>query len=727
VRRLRRTNRPQGQPGPLGATHLEPQPQASGASELDQDQNSGRQCAKRGLHFLAHFSLVTESSGRLLGVDTGGTYTDAVIYDEATAVVVAKAKAPTTHDDLSIGIGGAINAVLDTADVSAKDIDLVSLSTTLATNALVENKGRPACLVSIGFDAAALERAGLADNVGRDRLIFLAGGHTSHGIEAEPLDLDELRTRITAIADDVDAVAVTAQFSVRNAAHELAAYEVIREATGLPVTLSHGLSARLNGPKRAVTALLNARLIPMIADLVSTAEQTLRARGVTAPLMVVRGNGSLVSADFVRDRPIETILSGPAASLIGAAHLTELADAVIADIGGTTTDIAVLRGGQPEFSDEGAHVGGHQTMVAAVRMHTHGLGGDSEVAPAHVDRGRLGESLQVGPRRVIPLCLFADAEREMVLRELAKQLEVPIPSELHGRFVLPVRHGRSVQLDRVETELVQAVADGPRPATEVVTTSVKRMALDRLVGRGLLRVAGFTPTDASHVLGTQSHHDPSASELGARILARQRDRFGQPIAPDATTLSEMVVAEVVRLSADMMLAATLAHDGLDPGDATSDLVKAALGGHAGTTSIRVNLSVPLVGLGGPAATYYPAVARRLGTDIVVPANADVANAIGAVVGRVRLCHEVTVSAPRRGLFRVHVGDEPPTFYDLDEARRFATEYVTTMLANDMRAAGAGSDHELIFDWVERSAEIENRPLFVEGTLTGTASGRPDLR
>ena len=246
----------------------------------------------------------------LLGIDTGGTYTDAVVYHEVTDSVVAKAKSPTTHDDLSIGICASIDAALTAAGIDPTQIELVSLSTTLATNALVEGKGRPVCSVIIGFDEAVVERAGLRDALAGDPAVFLAGGHDSHGGEAAPLDLEVLAAAVSAVTDSVDAFAVTSQFSVRNPAHEQAARTVIHSLTGKAVSCSHELSAKLNGPKRAVTAVLNARLIAIIDELVATTEQSLTDRGIAAPLMVVRGDGSLVSAAFVRERPIETILSG---------------------------------------------------------------------------------------------------------------------------------------------------------------------------------------------------------------------------------------------------------------------------------------------------------------------------------------------------------------------------------------------------------------------------------
>src|SRR5690606_27963105 len=162
------------------------------------------------------------------------------------------------------------------------------------------------------------------------------------------------------------------------------------------------LTSKLGGPRRALTTLLNARLISMIDRLIAATEGFMSMRGIACPLMVVRGDGALVSAAFARARPIETILSGPAASLVGACHITGLHDAVVSDIGGTTTDVAVLDGGRPRLDPEGATVGGFRTMVEAVSMRTFGLGGDSEVA---LEAGVLEPKILLGPRRLVPLSL----------------------------------------------------------------------------------------------------------------------------------------------------------------------------------------------------------------------------------------------------------------------------------------------------------------------------------
>ena len=657
-----------------------------------------------------------------LGVDTGGTYTDAVVYDGVARAVVAKAKAPTTHDDLAIGIRSAIEAVLGASAVDPPAIHMVALSTTLATNALVEGTGRPAALVTIGFDADALDRNGLREAIGSDSVIQVAGGHSSHGEPIAELDVDALATAVDEIAADVDAFAITAQFATRNADHELAARDLIRSRTGKPVTCSHVLSASLGGPKRGVTALLNARLIAMIDDLVSTTGRILTELGVDAPMMIVRGNGSLVSADFVKERPVETILSGPAASLVGAAHLAAADDVVISDIGGTTTDIAVVRDGLPAFGEEGAIVGGHRTMVEAVMMHTHGLGGDSEVWLK--DRA-VGCELEIGPRRVVPLSLMAETHGDILRTALERQLNDDIPGAFDGMFLQRTARAFGAGLDRNEGQVMDRVGTQVVPVGAAVGTALQDRAMRRLVGRGLLRLCAFTPTDASHVLGEQTTHDPAVARLGADLFARRRDRFGNAIAKDREEFSRAVTATLVRRSAEALLAAALDRDGLDGALAAGPLVAAALDRTTTSSRLDIGLGVPVVGLGAPAVTYYPAIGELLGTPVTVPVDADVANAIGAVVANVRVRHEVLVTAPRRGVYRIHVGTEPETRWERPEAQARACEVAEEAVREKAVAAGT-CDFVVETEWIEKVIDVDGRPMFVEGRAIAVASGRPAL-
>src|SRR5271170_1413546 len=337
-----------------------------------------------------------------IGVDTGGTYTDAVALD-AQRRVVASAKALTTHWDLSLGLAGAIRAVLDKLPENARreHIALVSVSTTLATNAVIEKRFSPICTLLIGFDEQMVERSGIK-RAGGGVVVRVRGGHEATGEEAEPLDEGAIDAAVREFGAQVEAFAVAAMFSVRNPAHERRARERIRAACTKPVTCSHELSSQLDAPKRALTAALNARLTPQIAHLLEALQQVLQREGISAPVMVVKGDGTLMKAEVALEYPVETVLSGPAASVVGAGFLQGLENFLVADMGGTTTDVAIVAGGRPVIRADGAVIGGWRTMIEAIDVHTRGLGGDSEVCLDR--RGRL----VIGPRKAMPLSLLAE-------------------------------------------------------------------------------------------------------------------------------------------------------------------------------------------------------------------------------------------------------------------------------------------------------------------------------
>ena len=199
-----------------------------------------------------------------LGIDTGGTYTDAVLVDHNSGQVLAGAKALTTRRDLAVGIGQAVTAVFaeNGQAVSPAEVDLVALSTTLATNAIVEGQGSPVCLLLIGYDADLIKQHGFErDLVTRD-VFYVRGGHNGMGDEVEPLDEARVREVILARRNHVEAFAVSGFFGVRNPAHELRVKALVEEMTRQPdsrakaVTCGHELTTRLNSVRRATTAAL---------------------------------------------------------------------------------------------------------------------------------------------------------------------------------------------------------------------------------------------------------------------------------------------------------------------------------------------------------------------------------------------------------------------------------------------------------------------------------------
>jgi N-methylhydantoinase A/oxoprolinase/acetone carboxylase beta subunit len=654
----------------------------------------------------------------LLGIDTGGTYTDAVVMDEATDQIIATAKSLTTRPDLAPGVGAAMDAVL--AEVASVEVAMVSLSTTLATNALVEGQGGRVALVLIGFDPAELERAGLKDAMRGDPVVFLPGGHTHAGAEAQPFAIDQ--SALDGMPDGVTGFAVASSFATRNPAHEIAARDVIRDQTGLPVTCSHELSSALGGPKRALTAVLNARLIGMIDGLITACENHMTAKNITARLMVVRGDGALVSAAVAREKPIETILSGPAASIAGAQWLTGEQDALVSDIGGTTTDVCLLRNGRPQIDPQGARVGPYRTMVEAVAMRTTGLGGDSEV---HVVQG-LQAGLRLGPRRLMPIALAAQHYPDMVHMALDKALSVAMPAVDGGQIVIPLWNVFPSGLDPRETTVAERLRDGPVRYGQAVTTRMEGPALGRMVARGLVMLSGVTPSDAAHVLGRADAWDIDAAQKALTLFGRRRSGSGDRIAQDAQCLGQMIIDQLTAQTVDCLLDAAFAEDDRDwDADPTTltqhPLTKAGLDQHRGVVETTLRLGVPVIGLGASALSYYGAVGDRLNTRMILPEHAGVANAIGAVVGQVSIQETGTVTSGGAGQFAT-LGQ---TFTDRDTALTTLEKHLSETASTKAQAAGV-QDMRMTTDRDINEVMIEGQTMFIEATIRITAQGRPRI-
>ncbi|WP_136644893.1 hydantoinase/oxoprolinase N-terminal domain-containing protein [Tabrizicola sp. YIM 78059] len=660
-----------------------------------------------------------------LGVDTGGTYTDAVILDDGTNRILGKAKALTSRHDLAVGIGQAVDAAIAAAGVTAGDVALVSLSTTLATNALVEGQGARVALVFIGFDDSDLGRGGLTEALKGDPVVRLPGGHTHAGTEVAPLDLDLLELMVREIGNEVSGFAVAAQFATRNPAHEIAARDLIRRVTGRPVTCSHELSANLNGPKRALTAVLNARLIGMIDRLVAACERHLVQVGIDAPLMVVRGDGALISAAMVRERPIETILSGPAASIVGARWLTGAQDALVSDIGGTTTDVALLRDGLPEIDPQGARVGGFRTMVEAVAMRTTGLGGDSEV---HLVTEGLTGGLRLGPRRLMPVSLLAVEHGPMVHAALDRWLSSDAVGEMDGRFVVPMS-GQRGGLGARDLAVLDRITQ-PMPMAQALTSRLEVAALERLVARGLVMLSGVTPSDAAHVLGRLDSWDRQAAEKALRLMARRRTGAGERFATGPEGLAQAVVDQLTRQTVDCLLEAAFGEDPAFDSEspemlARHILARRGLDRHRGVVQTDLRLGVPVIGLGASAPSYYGAVGERLGCDMILPEHAGVANAIGAVAGQVSQRATGLVSSPAEGRYVAHLAAGLESFASVEAALAAVEAAVVTEASDRARQAGA-VDLRVTVDRAVKEVEIEGRTMFIEAKVTATASGRPRI-
>lgn len=673
-------------------------------------------------------SETNTTEGLWLGLDTGGTFTDAVLLAGGRRVI-ASAKALTTPWNLAIGIGKAIRAVLELlpAGTGREEVGLVSVSTTLATNAVVENRFSPVCTLLIGFDDAMVERSGLQRPGSGGLVVRVQGGHIATGEESAALDEAAVARAVAEHEARVEAFAVAANFSVRNPAHELRARKLIRALTPKPVTCAHELSSKLDAPRRALTAALNARLTPQIRHLIEALSQVLAQESIDAPLMIVKGDGSLMKAEIALEYPVETILSGPAASVVGAGFLTGLDDFVVADMGGTTTDVAVVSGGRPVISGEGALVGVWRTMVEAVDVRTSGLGGDSEV---HFDRQH---RLCVGPRKAMPLSLLAHSF-PAALTQLRSMAELERPPAFPAQFALrnPDR-AAPAHLSALERRVWDALSAEPRPVSDVARSGSGMEALRRLADAGLATLAAFTPSDAMHVLDRQSGWCREAAEHGARILAtEERNARAARAAVPPQVICERTYEHVVRETGRVLLAAALAHDpglharGRGWGELGDRLIEDTVAGRSFSKLLQATLGLarPLIAIGAPVGAYYPEVARRLGAPLTIPTHAAVCNAVGAVAGVVSQTVEILVNQPTFKVFRVHDPAGSKDYPDPQPAIEHAQRISRELALAAARRAGAADPHVETSMTEKLALAGPGADYLAEAVARSTATGRP---
>jgi len=677
-----------------------------------------------------------------LGIDTGGTFTDAVLLD-AERRVVASAKSLTTRFDLAQGIAGALDQL---PQAGMERVTLVALSTTLTTNSVVEGKGSPVCVLLAGYDALQLKSSGLVDLLGSEGIVRLQGGHDAGGIATQPLDEVAARQAIAQHMGRVSAFAISATFGVRNPAHEIQLRQWVQEMCDVPVTCGHELASSLGAPRRALTAALNARMIFHVKALIESVQRALAARAIDAPLMMVQGDGSLINVASALRRPVNTVLCGPAASVLGACALSGLQNAVVADMGGTTTDIAVVRNGLPELSFDGAMVGNWRPMVEAVKVYAVGLGGDSEV------RLHGGEGITIGPRRVVPLSLLAYQNPHILEALERQQRETPHASQMRFAQRLQADAALLARLNEDELFAWETLAQGP---VDLERTNLENRALSRAIARlerkGLAIYSGFTPSDAAHVLGMSDHWSTAGATFAARIWSRQmRHMYGLGTwkAGDALGPAQDVVAKVVDTICQKLIEAGL-NDAGQMNEASAGKVatlltamalaggraSASLGGaegaalgipHAGSAvfQLRFSPSIPLVGVGAPAASYYPAVAHALGLQLQLPKFAEVANAVGAVLGQVSQRVHLTLTQPARGVYKVFTAQGPVDFADLASALAHAQQLAGEQAQARALAAGA-AEAQVVFS--QRNNSVHNDidgNVFFEAVVSATASGPP---
>lgn len=649
----------------------------------------------------------------VLGIDTGGTYTDGVIVELATKKIMHKAKALTTREDLAVGIRNCIDNLSFT---DLQKISVVSLSTTLATNAIVEGRGCQVGLIMLGHDPI--------DALPVKNFAVLPGGHDIKGRPREALDLVKTRQAIEEFRGQVDAVAISGYLSVRNPEHEVAVREMVDEILGLPVVCAHQLTTSLGFQERTVTAVLNARLIPIIAELIESVKIVLLEKKITASIMIVKGDGCLMSEGLAREKPIDTILSGPASSIIGGTFLTTSKEALVLDMGGTTTDIAILRNGVPRINPEGARVGGWLTRVQAAEIFTYGLGGDSylQVSKDH--------QLLVGPQRVWPLCVVADQYPYLVeeLKNYARDDQNPLLFAQATDCFMFLKNTTAEKLTDLEERVIGILQNGPHYLmyiAEALEMDANLFNLQHLVNLGVLARVSVTPSDILHARGSYGQWNQEAARLGVAILAARMKKTSDEFVAEA---SEIIVNNLCLACLQSLVGFEEKELDLKENPGAMYFVNKALNPQMGRGfDCLFTVRMPVIGIGAPVRAWLPEMAAKLHTSLIIPEHAEVANAIGAATGKIMQTVKVLIKPGIDGSgFILHAPWIRLEFDDLTSASDYALGEAKKRAVEEAERAGA-INYELIVNQENvyaNSGMIEN-DIYVESRIEVTAVGRPE--
>lgn len=547
-----------------------------------------------------------------LGIDAGGTYTDAVILRDSDSKILDTGKAVTTYPNLMTGIRNAINEL---NPEYLKQVKLVSVSTTLSTNTILEKTGYPVGLILVGNYTVPRE-------LPADYTIMVNGGHDSNGDELQPLDIAAVEQFAVSFKNKVSAFAVSSYFSTRNPEHEIKIKEVILKLTGHPVVCGHELSQELGAYERAATAVLNAQLIPITYQFIHSIMNEIKERNIDAKVLMLKCDGSVIDIKGAKLRPIETIFSGPAASIMGASHLSGLDTCAVIDVGGTSTDVSIIKNGVPELCEKGAVVGGWQTRVKAIKMESSANGGDSHIW--------FKKCIRVGPRRVIPLC-FAAVNYPNFKEKLEKN---PIPLRtMLNEHLQPTKFFVSAGATlnnptESEQKLLEAIGDEPVSIHDILNKMNRfpsPAVLDSLLNQRAIQAIGFTPTDALHVLGEYTEWDVEAAQIGARKLSR----FTQM---GVIAFCKKVKQQVAKNMAYSLMSFIMEGKGKDG-------IKMLL---EKEVPVQYKVNIPIVLLGGPVKAYYGELKSLIDAEIIVPEQARVGNAVGALVGKGIKRIEITI-------------------------------------------------------------------------------------
>jgi len=543
-------------------------------------------------------------------------------------------------------------------------------------------------------------------------------------IEREP-DWNLFSKQIESSFEHMDGVGIIEMNAMRNGAVvEKKAKAIFQEKHNIPVVCGHELFSKLNCLQRGSSTLLNAGLFPVISEFIAAVKKALDVRGIGAALVIVRSDGSLMSEEFATLRPVETLLCGPAASAIGGTRLSNNPNSIIVDMGGTTTDIALVKGGAPMTVVDGVSIGKWKTYVDGLYVKTLGLGGDSAI---HYT----GEKLYLEDYRVTPLCVAAEKYPSIVdgLRELQHRKHTRF---LYEHYMLVKDINDNARYTDEEKNFCAMLKDKPlliTEAAEAVGKEIYTLNVDRLVKDGIVQICGLTPTDIMHIRGDFDRYCTEASLLGAEFMA-----FNLGIT--IQKLCDLAYDEVKRKLHLNIVKVMLENKypdymraGIDAGmeQHINYIYEAVKTGNSDPLFASMFCTeYSLVGIGAPIHVFLDDVANMLSTHAVIPRHYEVANAVGAIVGSVSASFSVEIR-PRCGPeaitgYTVYGIDKVKVFESEDEALVYAVLQAKEGAESEAVKRGVTGTLTVTTDIQRHDAPARHCTVYLGTTVTAHAVG-----
>ncbi|MBR3242758.1 MAG: hypothetical protein IKF90_08690 [Parasporobacterium sp.] len=666
-----------------------------------------------------------------IGIDTGGTCTDAVIYDLDTKEILATGKTNTTKSNLEIGIGKALDQLPQDLLMQAESF---ALSTTLATNACVENKGSRAKLLFIGTNEGMIQQIqeillqyGIDD---LSQLIVLDAKPENMYSEPYDPDWEDLKRRSPELFSECDAIGIVQTYPDANGGRfELTALRILREELTIPLTIAYEISQETDILKVCASTLLNARLIPLITEFMKAVHNVMNERGLDVPLFIVRSDGTLMSEEMAKSHPVETLLCGPAASVIGGCELAGKEQAIVVDMGGTTTDLALVQKGEPVIAKGGILIGQYRTAIKGLDAQAVSLGGDTAV------RFQDGE-LFLDSERIIPISLLA-SQYDHVLPEIQKLVR---NKERHTRwihefFVLQRDIAGKKGYTETEYRMCDALREKPlitKAFIRAIDGDLYHLGTERLEREGVIIRSGLTPTDVMILQGDFNLLDGAAAAELVKYIALNIKETEEHIPGE---IYRMVIKKMYKSVGAFLLRQQYPKDeGVFTEEAISHLLDdfytqacQRIEGKASDQIIQMALTapMPLIGIGAPIHVFLDKVAELLGTEAIIPEYAHVANALGAIAGRRVAKMDLSIVVKYSGGTRIGysiVTEGEKRFIENEEAALdFARETLLSSIRKRAAFQGIGDDPKIELTYEDIRIGDPKKGLLLEIVIHAVAT------